>query len=126
MSFSNKVTIVTGGALGIGGGIARKFSEKGSKIVIADIDVDSAIQNSKRKVALIFKDFNAKFLKRAESDVHFICEDGQAVKKLVEKAIETQERENFKLKILAKCPKISNDIVAEFELTLSLKDYTNR
>ena len=85
-----------------------------------------AIQNSKRKVALIFKDFNAKFLKRAESDVHFICEDGQAVKKLVEKALETQERENFKLKILAKCPKISNDIVAEFELTLSLKDYTNR
>ena len=85
-----------------------------------------AIQNSKRKVALIFKDFNAKFLKRAESDVHFICEDGQAVKKLVEKAVETQERENFKLKILAKCPKISNDIVAEFELTLSLKDYTNR
>ena len=38
MSFSNKVTIVTGGALGIGGGIARKFSEKGSKIVIADIE----------------------------------------------------------------------------------------
>ena len=70
--------------------------------------------------------FNAKLLKRAESDVHFICKDGQAVKKLVEKAVETQERENFKLKILAKCPKISNDIVAEFELTLSLKDYTNR
>ena len=48
MSFSGKVTIVTGGALGIGGGIARKFSEKGSKIVIADIDEDSAIKNSKK------------------------------------------------------------------------------
>ncbi len=28
MDFSGKVTIVTGGALGIGGGISRKFSEK--------------------------------------------------------------------------------------------------
>ena len=85
-----------------------------------------AIKNSNRKIALIFKDFNAKFLKRAESDVHFVCEDGKAVKNLVEKAIQTQERENFKLKIFATCPKISEDIVAKFELTLSLKDYTNR
>ena len=40
-----------------------------------------AIKNSNRKIALIFKDFNANFLKRAESDVHFVCEDGEAVKK---------------------------------------------
>ena len=85
-----------------------------------------AIKKSNRKIALIFKDFNANFLKRAESDVHFVCEDGKAVKKLVEKAIKTQERENFKLKISASCPKISEDIIAKFELTLSLKDYTNR
>jgi len=52
MSFSGKVTIVTGGALGIGGGIARKFSEKGSKVVIADIDEDSAIKNSKKIIAM--------------------------------------------------------------------------
>ena len=48
MDFSGKVTIVTGGALGIGGGISRKFAEKGSKIVIADIDLDSANMNSKK------------------------------------------------------------------------------
>ena len=52
MSFSGKVTIVTGGALGIGGGIARKFSERGSKVVIADIDEDSAIKNSKKIIAM--------------------------------------------------------------------------
>ena len=46
MNFSGKVTIVTGGALGIGGGISRKFSEKGSKIVIADIDLDASLENS--------------------------------------------------------------------------------
>ena len=33
----------------------------------------------------------------------------------------TGERQNYKLKITATTPKISNDIVAEFELTLSIK-----
>ena len=46
MNFSGKVTIVTGGALGIGGGISRKFSEKGSKIEIADIDLEASLENS--------------------------------------------------------------------------------
>ena len=84
-----------------------------------------AIQNSGKKINLVFKDFNAQFLKRAESDVHFICKDGIAVNNLVAKAIETQERQNYTLKIIAKTPKISNDIIAEFNLTLSIKDYTN-
>ena len=83
------------------------------------------IQKSKRKIVLLFKDFNAKFLKRAESDVHFICKDGKAVSDLVNKAIETGERQNYTLQIIATTPKISNDIVAEFSLTLSIKDYTN-
>ena len=46
MNFSGKVTIVTGGALGIGGGISRKLSEKGAKIVIADIDLEASLENS--------------------------------------------------------------------------------
>lgn len=83
------------------------------------------IQKSKRKIVLLFKDFNAKFLKRAESDVHFFCKDGKAVSDLVNKAIETGERQNYTLQITATTPKISNDIVAEFSLTLSIKDYTN-
>ena len=85
-----------------------------------------AIQKSGKKINLVFKDFNAKFLKRAESDVHFICKDGLAVNNLVATAIQTQERQNYTLKIIAKTPKISDDIVAEFDLTLSIKDYTNR
>tara|TARA_B100000427_G_scaffold319058_1_gene316873 strand:- start:531 stop:1010 length:480 start_codon:yes stop_codon:yes gene_type:complete len=82
------------------------------------------IKKSKRKIVLLFKDFNAKFLRRAEADVHFICKDGKAVSDLVNKAIETGERQNYTLKIRATTPKISDDIVAEFELTLSIKDYT--
>ena len=84
-----------------------------------------AIQKSKRKINLLFKDFNAKFLRRAEADVHFICKDGIAVNNLVQKAIDTKERQNYTLKIIAKTPTISNDIIAEFDLTLSIKDYTD-
>ena len=84
-----------------------------------------AIQNSKRKIVLVFKDFKAQFLKRAESDVHFICEDGLAIDELVANAIKTKQRQNYTLKIFAKTPKISDDIVAEFDLTLSIKDYTD-
>ena len=83
------------------------------------------IQKSKRKINLLFKDFNAKFLRRAEADVHFICKDGIAVTNLVQRAINTKERQNYTLKIIAKTPTISNDIVAEFDLTLSIKDYTD-
>ena len=61
------------------------------------------IQKSKRKIVLVFKDFNAQFLKRAEADVHFICKDGLAVQNLVDTAIKTQERQNFKLKIIVSC-----------------------
>ena len=85
-----------------------------------------SIQKSKRKIVLVFKDFNAQFLKRAESDVHFICNDGLAVDQLVSTAIETQERQNYTLQIIAKTPKISDDVLAEFDLTLSIKDYTNK
>ena len=80
------------------------------------------IQKSKQKVALIFKDFKADFLKRAEGDVHFECNQGLEISQLVEKTIKTGQRENMIVYIDAKVPSISKDIVAKFELTLSLKD----
>ena len=80
------------------------------------------IQESKRKVALIFKDFKANFLKRAEGDVHFICSEGTAISSLVEKTINSGQRESMVVHIHALVPSISDDIVAKFELTLSLKE----
>ena len=80
------------------------------------------IQNSKRKVALIFKDFKADFLKRAEGDVHFRCNQGSDIIRLVEKTIDSGQRENMIVNIDAYVPSISDDIVANFELTLSLKE----
>ena len=82
------------------------------------------IMKSGKKVALIFKDFKADFLKRPEGDVHFYCEEGLAINRLVNKAIETGQRQNYTMQIEAKVPSVSEDVVAQFGLTLSLKDKT--
>lgn len=39
---SERVAIVTGGALGIGGATSRRLAEEGAKVLIADINVDAA------------------------------------------------------------------------------------
>ena len=83
-----------------------------------------SIMKSGRKVALIFKDFKADFLKRPEGDVHFYCGDGIEIRELVKKAIETGERHNYTMLIEATVPSISMEVVARFRLTLSLKDKT--
>ena len=79
------------------------------------------IQESQSRISLIFKDFHADFLKRAEGDVHFVCEDGSEIKDLINVAEETGERQNLPLKITATVPSISNEPVAKFILTLSIK-----
>jgi|TARA_B110000116_G_scaffold72851_1_gene63121 hypothetical protein len=84
------------------------------------------IKESGRQIQLIFKDFKADFLKRPEGDVHFYCNDGLAIRELVEKTVETGERHNYKMNIDAIVPSLSMDVVARFELTLSLKDKTTR
>ena len=81
------------------------------------------IKKSGRNISLVFKDFKAEFLKRPEGDTYFTCNDGLAVKKLIDEATKTGERVNMPLKITATVPEISGiEPVAEFILTLSLKD----
>jgi len=79
------------------------------------------IQASKSRINLIFKDYHAEFLKRAEGDVHFVCEEGIAIQNLVIAAEETGERQNLPVHIVATVPKISDEPVANFILTLSIK-----
>ncbi|MBI5298878.1 MAG: DUF4442 domain-containing protein [Deltaproteobacteria bacterium] len=79
-------------------------------------------EKSGEKIALLFKDFKANFLKRAESDVHFICRDGEKIRQQVQEAIQSKQRINLPVHVTATTPKISGEEpVAIFELTLSLK-----
>ncbi len=80
------------------------------------------IIKSKQKVSLSFKEFNAKFLKRAEGDTYFTCTQGREIKTFVEKILSQDEREEMPLEIIATCPdKLGDEPVAVFTLLLSLK-----
>ncbi len=80
------------------------------------------IRNSPEKISLVFKDFNAEFLKRAEGDVYFSCDQGLAIKELVDTAAKSDERQEMILNITATTPdRTGDEPVAKFTLTLSLK-----
>ncbi|GAM55526.1 hypothetical protein JCM19231_5300 [Vibrio ishigakensis] len=78
-------------------------------------------QNQGQPISLAFKGIKADFLKRPESDVHFICHDGELIDEMLKETISSGERVNRDVTIIATCPKLGSDPVAEFQLTLSLK-----
>ena len=76
----------------------------------------------KGKGSLIFKDFKAEFLKRAEGETLFTCATGLEIKQAVEKAASTGERVELPVPVTATVPsKFGTEPVAKFILTLSLK-----
>ena len=82
------------------------------------------IRSSKQKIIPIFKDFHADYLKRAEGDVHFVCNEGVLIREMLNEVIEKNIRVNKKIIVNAYVPdKLGNEVVAKFSLTLSLKAY---
>jgi len=81
------------------------------------------IKRSGGQVSLVFKAFQAQFLKRPEADVYFICEEGQAIRDQVRRALESEERitEPMHIQAAVKLPDGTYEPVAEFTLELSLK-----
>jgi hypothetical protein len=80
------------------------------------------VRQAGKAVSFVFKDIKGEFLKRPEADTLFTCEDGPAIKKLVERTIHSSERQNETVTIVATCPeKSGSEPVARFQLTLSLK-----
>lgn len=93
----------------------------GADITSAMLALD-VIKNSKNKIIPIFKDFHADFLKRAEGDVYFKCNDGIKIKELISKVVSTGNRHSISVNVIAYVPeKNGDDPVANFTLTLSLK-----
>jgi len=85
------------------------------------------IQKTGNRVGLVFKDFEAKFLKRPEADVHFVSTDGGSMIELVQKALASNERVEGAVNIVAYCPKkLGEEPVATFKLTISLKKKRER
>ena len=81
------------------------------------------IRESKRNVILIFKDMKANFLKRAEGDVHYICNEGKKIAQAVDETLKTGERVNLLVPVTATVPeKFGDEPVAEFSITLSHKE----
>lgn len=81
------------------------------------------VNKSGRKMNPVFKDMQANYLKRAEGHVYFTCTEGEKIKEMVQKAVDTGERINQPVNITATVPnKLGNEPVAEFVLTLSLKE----
>lgn len=80
------------------------------------------IENRPEKISLVFKDLTADFLKRAEGDTYFTCEQGHEIEQLVDTVSHSDEREEMVITITATVPDIFGDEpVAKFKMTLSLK-----
>lgn len=76
------------------------------------------IHQSGKNISLVFKDFKAQFIKRAEGDTLFVCEQGVLIQELIDEVVRTGERAHRTIPAVAK---VKGEVVAEFELTLSLK-----
>lgn len=80
------------------------------------------MQERKERVVFIFKDLKAEFLKRAEGAVVFTNNDGPVIQDLLRRALETGERQEATVHVVATVPsKLGDEAVARFELTLSVK-----
>jgi hypothetical protein len=77
------------------------------------------------KVSLAFKSFQAQFLRRPESDVYFVFNEGDHVKAMIEESKQTGERVNKQLPVKAYVNYLEKpEEVAHFILELSLKVVT--
>ena len=73
-------------------------------------------------LSFIYKDVHINFIKRADGDVHFVCNDGVHISECMRKAIEGKERLTTEVNVIAYVPSKSTDTpVATATLKLSMK-----
>ena len=72
-----------------------------------------------KKVSFAFKGMNAEFIKRAESDIVFKCNQGD----LIYKAILKSDKENVRINetVLVYAIDSNHEIVAKFDMIVSVK-----
>jgi acyl-coenzyme A thioesterase PaaI-like protein len=80
------------------------------------------IEERPERISLVFKDFQADFLKRAEDDTYFTCEQGPEIRALVDLVSRSEDRQEMAVNVTATVPaKFDEEPVAKFTMTLSLK-----
>ena len=90
--------------------------------VAAGLIAFNLVIQRKQKVSFVFKDLKAEFFKRAEGAVHFTNDDGPVIQDLIKRALESEERQEATVHVVATVPsKLGDEPVAKFELTLSIK-----
>lgn len=82
-----------------------------------------AIAESKKKIDFVFKTYSASYLKRADGDVHFVCDQIEGVVDVINQSLTTGERIEKTFTGYAIVPKKSlTEKVMTYELTLSVKN----
>ncbi len=90
--------------------------------VAAGLIAFNLVAQKKVRVNFIFKDIKGEFLKRAEGAVVFTNNDGPLIQDLIRRALESGERQEATVHVVATVPdKLGDEPVAKFELTLSVK-----
>jgi hypothetical protein len=90
--------------------------------VAAGLIAFKLVRERNLRVNFLFKDMKAEFLKRAEGDVYFTNNEGRMIQDLLKRALETGERQEATVPVIATVPsKLGDEPVARFTLTLSLK-----
>ena len=79
------------------------------------------INQQHAKISLIFKKFSADFHRRAEGDVDFTCNQGNEIALLIAQAAASDDRVDMEVDVIAAVPGRSDNPVATFRLTLSIK-----
>ena len=80
------------------------------------------IEKHPEKISLIFKNVSAEFLKRAEDDAYFTCEQGNEISSFVTTVAQSGDRAEMPINVTVTVPdKFGDAPVAIFNLTLSLK-----
>ena len=80
------------------------------------------IQRSGQRIDFLFKNFKCEFHKRADGDVHFICDEAEDVAALIHESSTSAERMERTFKGYAIVPSKSQEPIMNYELTLTVKN----
>jgi hypothetical protein len=80
------------------------------------------IQRSGQRVDFLFKNFQCEFHKRADGDVHFICDEADKVAALIHQALGTDKRLEASFKGYAIVAEKSSEPIMTYQLTLTVKN----